>query len=243
MASVWAFAGKTGIGTSYEQYSQTGYQDGGPSGKISRVWFSIAQGIITETMYGLIHEAQIKELQLLIAGDGFVDQEKLDTRHSVEYLHTDAAGRPLSLAYKVTNRDIEGKYEIEKHLFTDPDRDVLFVRVIVRALADNITPYVYLNPHVNNTGDDDRASASSDALCAEDSGVHLCLKSASKFAATSAGFVGVSDGLTDLGDNGTLDWNYARTGAEPGNVAMTAQMQTLNNEQRFDVGHLGFGFV
>jgi glucoamylase len=28
---------------------------------VSKVWFSIADGVLTETMYGLIHQAQIKQ--------------------------------------------------------------------------------------------------------------------------------------------------------------------------------------
>ena len=66
----WAFAGKTGIGTSYEPYTDGSYQDSAEN-PISRVWFSLAQGIITETMFGLIHNAQLKEMQFVVTGDGF----------------------------------------------------------------------------------------------------------------------------------------------------------------------------
>ena len=34
--SVWAYAGKTGIGTSYEQYTDGVYKDGGATGAIPR---------------------------------------------------------------------------------------------------------------------------------------------------------------------------------------------------------------
>src|SRR5690606_904477 len=54
---VWAYSGKTGIGTSYEQYVDGAYADNAPTGAVSKVWFSLAQGIVTETMAGLIHEA------------------------------------------------------------------------------------------------------------------------------------------------------------------------------------------
>src|SRR5690349_2747339 len=55
---VWAFSGKTGIGTSYEAYRDGHYHDNASTGTVSKVWFSLAEGIITETMYGMIHEAQ-----------------------------------------------------------------------------------------------------------------------------------------------------------------------------------------
>ena len=66
----WAYSGKTGIGTSYEAYLDGEYSDQAVTGKVSKVWFSLAQGIITETMYGLIHQAQIKDLQFVIKGEG-----------------------------------------------------------------------------------------------------------------------------------------------------------------------------
>src|SRR5690606_17640213 len=51
----WVNAAKTGAGASYEAYVDGRYQDGGPTGEVSKVWFSIADGVLTETMYGLIH--------------------------------------------------------------------------------------------------------------------------------------------------------------------------------------------
>ncbi|NOZ43325.1 MAG: glucan 1,4-alpha-glucosidase [Alphaproteobacteria bacterium] len=233
--STWAFAGKDGIGTSYESYD-------GRTGKISKVWFSVARGILTETMYGLIHQAQIKDMQFLITGDGFVDSEKNDTVATIDYLDKDAAGRPLSLAYRIITRDKQGKYEIEKRIFTDPDRNVLFIRVIFRALKGNITPYLYLNPHVNNTGSGDIARATMTGLYASDSGTYLALKSSGKFVKTSAGFVGVSDGMTDLKDNGKMDWHYGSTGKKTGNVALMAELGTLKQGQvaRYDFA-IGFG--
>ena len=55
---VWAYSAKTGVGTAYEPYV-----DGKSPGR-SKVWFSIAGGVLTETMYGLIHEAQIRSAQV-----------------------------------------------------------------------------------------------------------------------------------------------------------------------------------
>ncbi|MCP4157619.1 MAG: glucan 1,4-alpha-glucosidase, partial [bacterium] len=66
--STWTYAGKTGIGAAYEQYLNKTYSDSGPTGTISKVWFSLAQGIVTETAFGKIHEAQIKDLQFLVTG-------------------------------------------------------------------------------------------------------------------------------------------------------------------------------
>ncbi|HET6521582.1 MAG TPA: glucan 1,4-alpha-glucosidase [Geminicoccaceae bacterium] len=241
--SVWTYAGKTGVGTSYERYVGGRYEDGGPTGVVSKVWFSLADGIVTETAHGMIHEAQIKDLQLLVTGNAFFDEEKADTEHRIEYLHTDGSGRPLSLAYRVINTDRDGKYSIEKHVFTDPSRQSLFMRVVLTANDGHITPYLLVNPHMKNTGGGDVAYVGSGYLAArQDHDRYLSVRSTTPFVRTSAGFVGVSDGWQDLNADGAMDWDYAWADDGGGNVAMTAQLPTLNAGETatFDVA-VGFG--
>lgn len=78
VAPTWASAEKTAAGSSYEAYVDGQYRDGGPTGAVSKVWFSVANGILTETMYGLIHEAQIKQMRFALAIDGGVAVEGAD---------------------------------------------------------------------------------------------------------------------------------------------------------------------
>ncbi|NEP58587.1 MAG: glucan 1,4-alpha-glucosidase [Symploca sp. SIO2G7] len=244
-SSIWAYAGKQGIGTSYEQYVNNTYQDDGPTKTISKVWFSLAQGIVTETAFGRIDQAQIKDLQFLVTGNGFFDEEKVATDSTVDYLDKDESGRPLSPAYRLVNTDKDGKYTIEKHIFTDPDRQTLFTRVIFRANEDGITPYILVNPHMGNIGNDDVAFVSGNSLNARNGAdnVYLSIKSNLNFEKTSAGYVGSSDGYQDLSDNGFMDWNYDYTDQNQlGNVAMIAQLPTLNagETRTFDLV-VGFG--
>ncbi|MGA1869828.1 MAG: glucan 1,4-alpha-glucosidase [bacterium] len=244
---IWNYAGKLGIGTSYEKYYKVNnkyeYNDSGQTGRISKVWFSISKGIITETAYQRIDKAQIKDLQFLIVGNDFFHEEKKDTNAKIEYLYTDSDGRPLSLAYKVINTAENNKYKIEKYIFTDPDRQSLFMRVKFIANDNNITPYILINPHMNNTGSGDYAFVESDGLYAYEGNTYLCLKSSANFSKTSAGFVGASDGWNDLNDNNTMDWEYgAADHGGGGNVAMMAKLETINNNQTkiFDIA-VGFG--
>lgn len=244
ISSIWSYAGKQGIGTSYEQYVDKKYQDGGPTNEISKVWFSLAQGILTETAHGEIDRAQIKDLQFLVTGDGFFDEEKVDTNSVVDYLHKDSSDRPLSPAYRLVNTDKDGKYTIEKHVFTDPDRQTLFTRAIVTANEDNITPYILVNPHMANTGTNDVAFVSEDSLNArEGQNDYLSIKTSIPFVKTSAGYVGESDGYQDLNDNGLMDWTYEYTDeVRPGNVAMMAQLPTLNAGESYTLDlAVGFG--
>lgn len=233
---VWSYAGKTGIGTSYETYS-----DIKDTLNVSKVWFSVANGIVTETIYGLIHEAQLKEMKFVVVGNGFVDYEDEDTESTIEYLYTDSVGRPLSLAYKIINRDKERKYTIEKHIFTDPNEQSLFVRTIFHSGEDGIIPYLYLNPHINNTGFGDKARVDEWSLTAFESGNALTLLTSKKFENSTAGFVGVTDGLTDLQNFGGLKKYYHTTGKETGNVAMLAQLKTMSGEDDIYDFVIGFG--
>lgn len=235
----WSYSGKTGIGTSYEQYHHKSYHNDAATGTVSKVWFSLAQGVLTETMFGLIHEAQIQEAQFFIAGtnaDGsaFLHEEKRDLISSIDYLHKDAQGRPLSLAFKVVNRDKDGRYEIEKHFFTNPDNNSLMMKVLFRAFADGITPYLYINPHLNNTGVNDRAWQENNVWFAAEGDTHLAISTTAPVAQSATGFAGVSDGLQDLIAQGKLVHEYNSTGAAAGNIAMTLALPTLNKQQTGD---------
>lgn len=240
--AVWSYSGKTGIGTSYEQYTDGVYKDTGTTGPISKVWFSIAQGVLTETMFGLIHEAQLQELQFFIKGEDFLDEEKKDTISTIDYLKKDAKGRPLSLAYKIVNRDREGKYEIEKHIFTDPDSHTLMMRVQFRALAEGVTPYLYINPSIANTGSNDSAFYADGAWTASDKNTSMTVKTTAQVTNSTLGFEGVSDGLNDLKQQGTLTSTYTTTGTHKGNVAMTLQLAPLSKGENAEWDLvLGFG--
>ncbi|KQW82989.1 glucan 1,4-alpha-glucosidase [Brevundimonas sp. Root1279] len=257
-APTWVNAAKTGAGASYEAYVDGQYRDGGPTGEVSKVWFSIADGVLTETMYGLIHQAQIKQLRFAVVTEDGLSVEGTDTTSRTEYLHVDAQGRPLSPAYRVITTDKAGRYEIEKQIFTNPDGQALVVRTQIRALKGDITPYLLLEPHMANTGVGDRGDARRDAeweiarqegvvettfgaLRASEDDVHLALLADHPFTAKSVGFVGISDGLTDLAD-GRLDNRYGTTGDASGNIMLTGALPAIRTGE--SASHdfvIGFG--
>lgn len=256
-APTWVNAAKTGAGASYEAYVDGRYADGGPTGNVSRVWFSLADGVLTETMYGLIHEAQIKQLRFAVVTETGLSVEGTDTTSRTEYLHTDANGRPLSPAYRVITTDNQGRYEIEKRIYTDPDQQSLVVRTAIKAMRGEITPYLLLEPHIANTGVGDSGSVDGigfdpqtqvgedaplrGAFHAFEGNTHLVLLADAPFHASSVGFVGTSDGLRDLAD-GQLDQRYTTTGDAAGNIMLTGQIRRLSageSESRDFV--IGFG--
>jgi glucoamylase len=241
VAPTWVSAIKQGVGSSYEAYVDGQYRDGGPTGAVSHVWFSIADGVLTETMYGLIHEAQIKQMRFAVLTETGLAVEGTDTTSRIEYLHTDAAGRPLSPAYRVITRDTQDRFEIEKRIYTDPEGESLIVRTSVRALKGAVTPYLLLEPHMANTGVGDQGHAAAEGLDAWEGEVALSLRPSVPFAAASVGFVGASDGLTDLAD-GRLDLAHATTGGATGNIMLTGALPTIGQGQTLDRDFvIGFG--
>jgi glucoamylase len=227
----WVNAAKVGAGAAYEAYVDGEYRDGGPTGEVSKVWFSIADGVLTETMWGLIHEAQIKQMRLAVVVGDEVVVEGEDTDFSIEYLTVDEQGRPLSPSYRVVTIDRQGRFLIEKRIFTDPDGQALVVRVQVRALTTSVVPYVLLEPHMANTGVGDAGQASVDGLFAHEGDAHLALIPKTPFTAASVGFVGASDGLTDLQDNGRMNRAHPTTGDATGNIMLTGALPRVRPGQ------------
>jgi glucoamylase len=236
----WAYSGKTGIGTSYEAYDQGNYSDTATTGTVSKVWFSLAEGILTETIYGLIHEAQLKDMQLLIQGPDFLHEEKRDTLSEIDYLHKDDQGRPLSLAYRLINRDKQDRYTIEKQVFTDPDQQSLIMKVILTAKVDGLQAYLQADPHVANTGSNDRAWVNGQTAFAQEGETVLALTTTASGAKAGTGFMGVSDAATQLRQQGQVT-HYTTTGATPGNVAIYWQMPEIQPGKNEWLFVLGFG--
>lgn len=238
----WAYSGKTGIGTSYEAYQSGQYSDAASTKAVSKVWFSLAKGMITETMFGLIHQAQIKDMQFIIVGDGFVvkesDTDSLDV--TIDYLHKDDSGRPLSLAYKVISKDKQGRFTLEKHIFTDPERQTLFVRAKVDSKLNAVKAFVNVNPYVNNNGLNDFAKVTDQGLLAWEGDNYLSLQSKTGFVEASVGFTGTSDNLSMLESTGKLAQAYTTTGETSGNVNWLANLGTISGSNTFDLT-LSFG--
>ena len=79
----WSTAIKQFFGTAYEAYdSNNQYSGSSPTAPISRVWFTGAQGILTEIYWPRIDTPQVKDSQFLVAdGQGFFAEERVDTEY------------------------------------------------------------------------------------------------------------------------------------------------------------------
>ncbi|MGH1558046.1 hypothetical protein ACRAWD_10165 [Caulobacter segnis] len=154
-----------------------------------------------------------------------------DTASKTEYPHVDAAGRPLSPAYKITTTDKQGRFVIEKRIFTDPDRNSLFVRVTVKALKGPVTPTLVLEPHMANTGGGDTGAASAAALTASEG----------KGVPQPEGDKALRQGLGERAEGRRRPGGLkATTRSANGTIVLTGQLPTVAKEATFDFA-LGFG--
>lgn len=205
----WSQGAKSGVGT-----SATG---------ASRVWFTLASGIVTEVYYPTVDTANTRDLQFLVTGPGFFDEESRDTSHAVEYLDPD------SLAYRITNTAKNGKYRITKKVVTDPEGQSLVVRASFTPLegsVDDYRVYVLLAPHVKNMGYGNTGRVASyrgkTFFTAWREDVSLALTADVSITKASVGYVGSSDGWQDLSNGGGLDWEFDC--APEGNIAFTGEL-------------------
>ncbi len=227
IAPTWSPASKDGVGTAYSQSS--------------RVWFTLAMGILTEIYYPTIDRPQIRDAQFLISdGKTFFHEEKRDLGMTakIEHLQTEALG------YRISSADPKGRYSLVKEVICDPHQSCVLVNAkfeIAKEWQGKLHVYVLLAPHLEVGGWANSSEgldvAGRRVLVAWKNHTYLALGSNPGFLRTSCGFVGASDGWQDLHDNYTMDWEFDR--AENGNVAIMGEVD-LSQGSEFTFG-IAFG--
>jgi glucoamylase len=235
-AATWSSGNKEAYGTAYEAYDSEGnYSSSSATAPLSKVWFTSAQGVATEIFWPTLDRKQLRDLQFLVSdGKSFFFEERTQGVSRVEWLEK---GVP---AYRVTTRDPGGRFEIEKIFFTDPSRDVFYMKTRFRALRDGLKLYVLVNPAMANTPYGDRARVDASSLTAWQDNDALAVVADVPFAKTSAGFSGSLDPYQDLARDLSFDQSYDT--ATDGDVVMMAELAlpATAGDHDFDVA-LGFG--
>jgi glucoamylase len=216
----WPSAAKTGFGTANTLRS--------------KVWFTLTNGVMTEVFYPTLDVPNVQSLQLVMVGRR-VATEMDDTTHRVEILD--------GLTFRQVNTAKNGNYTITKTYVTDPNRNTVLIDIqFVGKSTERV--YVYYDPSLNNSGMHDSAWVEGNALLAVDGDKASALISSPGFAHSdewildrlqpsaretaleiSNGYLGRSDGLSELRQN----WN--RTGFTPyrradnGNVVQVARLK------------------
>src|SRR3954466_5107901 len=202
----------------------------------STVWHTLGGGELTEVYYPDLGTPAVRDLEFVITdGKSWTDRERQDTRHTVSL--TD----PRSLSYRQVNTDPDGRYRITKTYTTDPRRSTLLIRVHFESLTNQpLRLYALYAPSLSGNGDDDSGSTAGTALVASDAKAASALVAAPAFTKTSNGYLGASDGWSDLRADDAMTWNY--TSAPDGNVVQTGRLEATGKAGSQDATlALGFG--
>src|SRR5215472_17596839 len=132
----WAPGAKDAVGTAYAVSS--------------RVWYTVANGVITEVYYPTIDTPQMRDLQYLVTdGETFFHDERRHMRTENDCVTTAALG------FKVTNFDKDGRYSIEKQIIGDPHLSCLLVHTKFNVAPEwqgKLRFYVLCAPHLQIGG-------------------------------------------------------------------------------------------
>lgn len=118
----WPTAAKNGFGTS--------------TTLASKVWFTLADGVMTEVFYPTVDRPNVQSLQFLIITGARTENEADDTVHRLELPN------PASLTFRQINRAKSGAYTITKTYITDPRRSSVLIRV---DFTTGINAQLYIN--------------------------------------------------------------------------------------------------
>ena len=206
----WTQGDKGGIGTAYSA--------------TSRVWFTLWNGVVTEVYYPTIDRPQVRDIQYLITdGESFFHEEKRHLRTETRRISDHA------LAYEITNADPDGRYRIIKEVIPAPHLPCLLQRTRLqgdKAFLSRLRLYALCAPHIQGGGMGNNASvlqvAGRDVLTAEKDGIWIAMAASLPFSRCSCGYVGASDGWTDLARDFRMDWEFDQ--ARDGNVALTGEL-------------------
>ncbi|MGB8383558.1 MAG: glycoside hydrolase family 15 protein [Dermatophilaceae bacterium] len=232
--SSWATGNKIALGTA--------------TGSASPVWFTVANGVMTEVFYPRADVPNVQDMQYVVSdGATFVELERDATTHAVSMPDERA------LEHMVVNTAKNGRYRLTNTYVTDPARATVEVRTHFQSLdGGSYQLYALYNPSLAGGGGHDTGSwdATNGALVASDSQtlfaaplppvpVASSLQSSVGFVRHSTGYSGTpSDGYQDIAAHKQLTHQYDRA-AVGGNITQTAQIP-VGADSTFTLA-LGFG--
>ena len=228
----------------------------GPRQRGLEVWFTVADGVLSDTFSPTIENSNVNTLQYIVTdGRSFTDMQQRDMTYTVS--SPDRSG----MVCQVTSRDPKRGFALVTDYLTDPARDSVVMHTTLEPLDGTATAalrrlkvYVRYDAQIDNTGGGGTANSlpnnaviapASRALVSSDTvtptgpwaaEVVGALTADRRFERASSGFVGTpSDGLRQLDTYHRLRNVY--NSATDGNVVQTAQ---INDPTRPFTLALGF---
>lgn len=229
----WGYSRKEGIGTSVNRES--------------RVWFSLAGGMLTEVYYPTIDCPNLKQMQFyLLSKDGLEGEREM--LREVEW-------QEKTLLFRQYNTSRNHTLRLRKTTIAHPRENVVLVRVQLEPLVGELEDYrlfLYIDPHIKNSGGHDtifqakhchesaggekcgfgkrcvvRTEVADCIIAAEDE-INMALATTLPWKGAKVGYVGATDGLKDLKEHGELGREYTYAGR--GNVGATVELSLENPE-------------
>ncbi len=243
----------------HQSYLDTSRKDcfGTAQGTSSKVWFTVADGVLSDVYSPTIENTDNGTLQYIVTdGSTFSALEQRDMTYSV------SSPDPGGMVCQVTSTDTRHGFQLVTDYITDPARDSVVMRTRLLPLKGNwasvagLKVYARWDATIDNTGGGGSSNAGANnatidpattALISSDTHaptgpfaarVTGALVASKPFLAESSGFVGTaSDGLKQLDTHYRLVRRYRA--ATDGNVVQTAEINTTPG-QPFSLA-LGFG--
>jgi glucoamylase len=222
----------------------------------SKVWFTVADGVLSDTFSPTIQNSNVNTLQYIVTdGRSFTDMQQRDMTYTVS--SPDRSG----MVCRVTSRDRKRGFALVTDYLTDPARDSVVMHTTLEPLHGTATAalrrlkvYVRYDAQIDNTGGGGTTNtlpnnafinSATGALVSSDTTrptgqwaaqVVGALTANRRFERASSGFVGTpSDGLAQLDTYHSLRTVY--DSATDGNVVQTAK---INDPTRPFTLALGF---
>jgi glucoamylase len=204
----WAHAGKDMVGTSLVS---------------SRLWFTVAQGIITEVYYPRIDIPQIRDLGFIIADDR---DFWVELRRNSDY--TVSLPGPGIPAVTVVHR--HPRFSFTLQICPSQQRDTLLLHCKLEG-DERLRPYALLSTRLGGDAENNRAAVGRHngrtVLSAQQGPFALALVAresdgSDAWRRCSAGYYGSSDGWQDFDRHKRMTWQYDSAG--PGAVSLMGEL-------------------
>ncbi|MGH3172183.1 MAG: glycoside hydrolase family 15 protein, partial [Trebonia sp.] len=227
----------------------------------SKVWYTVADGTLSDVYAPTIDNTDVKSLDPIVTGPGFVALQPRDMTYTVRAL--DSTG----MACQVTAHDAAHHFDVVTSVVTSPSAEAVVLNYQLVPLAgapSGLRLYLRFNPLLNGHGGGGSSDSGGESatVAASSRGIlplsystnsfteavnrsyatplYAALAASQPFASVETGYAGASsDGLSELSASGSLTSSVESGGApdaSDGNVVQTVQLSAGS-----ETVALGFG--
>ena len=208
----WAPGNKEGFGTS--------------TTTAGKAWFTLQGGELSEVYAPDLGTPALRDLQFVVSDGRTFTERETDVQHRTELVDQ------RSLTYRQTST--ASRWKLTKTYVVDPERSTVLVDVTFQSRTP-LSLYVLADPALSGSGDDDLGKG----MTAWDAKGASAIAADPPLARESSGYMGASDGWTDLRDDHRMDWTYAADA--PGNVVQLGATKLDGVKRRHLTLAIGFG--